>query len=147
MGAAPRSHSSFSGNKAPADLIPKRHALNLLENKIIWSTWIYRPLYPVQRQWHPEGDQGIGKKLGTVTSFKYIYLGAVVSHNGSKPKILTRTAQATTDLTKWMPIWRDSNIYLMSKVKLMPSLVISILLYAYESGTSVAESEQRKTAF
>ena len=39
MGAAPRSHSGFSGDKAPADLILKRHELNLLENKIIGSTW------------------------------------------------------------------------------------------------------------
>ena len=34
----PRSHSSFADDKAPADEIPKRYALNLLENKIICST-------------------------------------------------------------------------------------------------------------
>ena len=70
-----------------------------------------------------------GQKLGTVlTSFKY--LGAVVSDDGSKPEVLSRIAQATAALTKLKPIWRDNNISLGSKVKLMRSLVISIFLYA-----------------
>ena len=72
-----------------------------------------------------------GQKLGTVTSFKY--LGAVVSDDGSKPEVLSRFAQATAALTKLKPIWRDNNISLGSKVKLMRSLVISIFLYACES--------------
>ena len=74
-----------------------------------------------------------GQKLGTVTSFKY--LGAVVSDDGSKPEVLSRIAQATATLTKLKPIWRDNNISLGSKVKLMRSLVISIFLYACESRT------------
>ena len=73
-----------------------------------------------------------GQKLGTVTSFKYMYLGAVtvVSDDGSKPEVLSRIAQATAALTKLKPIWRDDNISRGSKVKLMRSLVISIFLYA-----------------
>ena len=45
-----------------------------------------------------------GKKAeaGTVISFKY--LGAVVSDDGPKPEILSRTAQATTALTKLKPV-------------------------------------------
>ena len=39
-----------------------------------------------------------GRKLGTVTSFKY--LGAVVSDGGFKPEILSRIEQATSALTK-----------------------------------------------
>ena len=62
-----------------------------------------------------------GQKLGSVTSFKY--LGAVVSDDGSKPEGLSRVAQATGALTKLKPIWRDNNISLGSKVKLMRSLV------------------------
>ena len=77
-----------------------------------------------------------GQKLGTVTSFKY--LGAVVSDDGSKPEVLSRIAQATAALTKLKPIWRDNNISLGSKVKLMRSLVISIFLYACESWTLTA---------
>ena len=49
-----------------------------------------------------------GRKLGTVTSFKY--LGAVISGDGSKPEILSRIAQATAALTKLKPIWRNYNI-------------------------------------
>ena len=86
-----------------------------------------------------------GQKLGTVTSFKY--LGVVVSYDGSKPEVLSRIAQATAALTKLKPIWRDNNISLESKVKLMRSLVISIFLYACESWTLTAELEKRTQAF
>ena len=64
-----------------------------------------------------------GQALGTVTSFKY--LGA---DDGSKPEVLSRIAQATAALTKLKPIWRNNNISLGSKVKLMRSLVISVCL-------------------
>ena len=50
------------------------------------------------------------QKLGTVTSLKY--LRAVVSHDGSKPEVLSRIAQATAALTKLKPIGRDNNISL-----------------------------------
>ena len=63
------------------------------------------------------------------------------SFHGSKPKALSRIAQATAALTKLKPIWRDNNISLRSKVKLMRSLVISICLYACESLTLTAEIE------
>ena len=86
-----------------------------------------------------------GQKLGTITSFKY--LGAVVSDDGSKPEVLSRIAQATAALTKLKPIWRDNNMSLGSKVKLMRSLVISIFLYACESWTLTAEIEKRTQAF
>ena len=87
-----------------------------------------------------------GQKLGTVTSFKY--LEAVVSDDGSKPEVLSRIAQATAALTKLKPIWRDNNISLGSKVKLlMRSLVISVFLSACESSTLTAELENRTQAF
>ena len=37
-----------------------------------------------QHQWHPEGEQGQGQKLGTVTRFTYHI--SIVSDDGSKPK-------------------------------------------------------------
>ena len=77
------------------------------------------------------------QKLGTVTYFKN--LGAVVSDDGSKPEVLSRIAQATAALTKLKPIWRDNNISLGSKVRLMRSLVISIFLYTCESWILTAE--------
>ena len=58
------------------------------------------------------------------SSFKY--LGTVVSDDGSRPEVLSGIAQATAALTGLRPIWRDNNIFLGSKVKLMRSLVISI---------------------
>ena len=67
------------------------------------------------------------QKMGTATSLKY--LGTVVSGDGSKPEVLSRIAQATAALTKLKHIWRDNNISLGSKVKMMRSL-ISILQYA-----------------
>ena len=84
-----------------------------------------------------------GQKLGTVTSFKY--LGAVVSDEDSKPEVLSRIAQATAALTKLKPVWRDNNISLGSKVKLMRSL--AIFLYACESWTLTAELEKSTQAF
>ena len=75
------------------------------------------------------------------------YLGAVVSDDASKPEVLSRIAQATAALTKLKPIWRDNNISLGSKVKLMRSLVISIFMYDCESWTLTAELEKRTQAF
>ena len=85
------------------------------------------------------------QKLGTETNFKY--LGAVVSDDGSKPEVLSRIAQATAAFTKLKPIWRDNNISLGSKMKLMRFLVISIFLYACESWTLTAELGKRTQAF
>ena len=72
-----------------------------------------------------------GQKLVTVTGLKYPR--AVVSEDGSKPEVLSRIAQATTAHTNLKPVWKDSNISLGSKVKLVRFLVISIFLCACES--------------
>ena len=72
-----------------------------------------------------------GQKLGTVTSFNY--LEAIVSDEGSIPEVLSMIAKATAALIKLKPIWRDNNISLGLKVKLMRSLAISMFLYACES--------------
>ena len=71
------------------------------------------------------------QKLQTVTSFKY--LGSVMTVEGSKPKILSRIAQATAALIRLKPVWNDRCISLSSKIQLMRSLVTSIFLYACES--------------
>ena len=85
------------------------------------------------------------QKLGIVTSFKY--LGAIVSDEGSKADVLSRIAQATASLTKLSPIWRDYNIFLGSKMKLMHPLVISIFLYACDLWNLTAELEKQVLAF
>ena len=81
------------------------------------------------------------KKLETVCSFKYP--GAIVSDEGSKPKVLSRIAQTTAAVTKRKVIWNDKNIAISSKIRLMRSLVMSIFLYACETWTITADIERR----
>ena len=72
-----------------------------------------------------------GQKLETVTIFKY--LGSVITDEGSKPEILSMTAQATAALTRLKPVWNDRGICLSSKIGLEHSLVTFIFPYACES--------------
>ena len=53
-------------------------------------------------------------KLETIHSFKY--LGAIVSDEGSKPKVLSRIAQTTAAVTKLKVIWKDKYIAIMASV-------------------------------
>ena len=55
-----------------------------------------------------------GQTLETVTSPKY--LGSVITDEGSKPEILSRTAQTTAALTRLEPVWSDKSISLSSKI-------------------------------
>ena len=82
-----------------------------------------------------------GQKLETVWSFKY--LGSVVTDEGSEQDILSRIAQTIGALTKLKTIWKDKNIALSSKIRLMRSLVISFFLYACETWTFTAELEKK----
>ena len=81
-----------------------------------------------------------GQRLEEVENFKY--LGAIISNEGSKPEILSRIAQTTEALSRLKIMWRDKNISLASKVKLMRTLTLSIFLYACESWTT-AEIDRR----
>ena len=76
-----------------------------------------------------------------VTSFNY--LGSVITHEGSKPEILSRITQTTAALTRLKPVWIDKRISLSSKIRLMHSLVTTIFLYACESWTLTAELQRR----
>ena len=82
-----------------------------------------------------------GEKLDEVDSFKY--LGAVVTDQGSKPEVLSRIAQTTAALARLKTIWSDTAVSIIisicSKIKLMRSLVISVLLYACETWTLTAD--------
>ena len=81
------------------------------------------------------------KNLETASSFKH--LGAIVSDEGSKPEVLSRTAQTTASVTKLKVIWKDKNIAISSKIRLMRSLAMSILLYACETLTITADIERK----
>ena len=72
-----------------------------------------------------------------------MYLGSVITDEGSKPEILSRIAQTTAALTSLKPVWNDRSISLSSKIQVMRSLVTSIFLYAYESWTLTAELQRR----
>ena len=82
-----------------------------------------------------------GQKIEAVTSFKC--LSSAVTDEGSKPSILSRTAQTTATLTRLKPVWNDRSISLSSKIQQMHSLVASIFLYACESWTLSAELQRR----
>ena len=58
-----------------------------------------------------------GQRLEEVENFKY--LGAIISNEGSKPKILSRITQTTSVLSWLKIIWGDKNILLASKVRLI----------------------------
>ena len=61
-------------------------------------------------------------------AIKYVY-----TNEGSEPEVLSRIAQATAALSRLKIIWRDKDISLASKVKLMRMLILSTFLYACES--------------
>ena len=78
---------------------------------------------------------------------KFKYLGTIITDKVSKPEVLSRIAQAQTALTKLKVNWKDKNIQTKSKVRLMRSLVISVLLYACETWTLNVELEKRIPSF
>ena len=82
-----------------------------------------------------------GQRLDEVGNFKY--LGAITSNEGSKPEILSRLAQTAAALSRLKIIWRDKNISLASKVKLMQTIILSTFLYACGSLSLTAEIERR----
>ena len=71
------------------------------------------------------------------------YVGSVITDEGSKPGILSRTVQTTAALTRLKPVWKDSNISLSSKIQLLCSLDTAIFLYDCESWTLKAERQRR----
>ena len=82
-----------------------------------------------------------GQKLETITSFKYP--GSVITDEGSKPEILSSTAQKTAALIWLKPVWLDKSISFSSKIRLIRSLVTSIFQYVCESWTLTAELQRR----
>ena len=82
-----------------------------------------------------------GKELETVDHFKY--LGAIISEVGSKTEILARAAQTAAAMARLKTIWRNRNIPLRTKVRLLHTLIISIMLYACEAWTLNADLQRR----
>ena len=91
-----------------------------------------------QSKWLPKGDQDKRSEARRSGELQ----GAIISNERSKPEILS-IAQTTAALSRLKIIWRDKNISLASKVKLMRMLILSTFLYACESWTLTAEIERR----
>ena len=70
----------------------------------------------------------------------------MVWNEGSKPEVLSRIAQTTAAVTNLKVIWNDKNITLSSKIRLMRSLAMNILLHACETWTITSDIERRKQA-
>ena len=82
-----------------------------------------------------------GQKLETVNHFKY--LGAIMCDEGSRREVLSRAAQTVAALARLKTIWKDKNIIINHKIRLMRALVITIFLYACETWTLTAELQRR----
>ena len=75
---------------------------------------------------------------------QFKYLGAILSEEGSETKVLARATQAAAALAKLKAKWRDINIRLSTKLKLLHAFVLSVRSYSCETWTPTAE-RQRKT--
>ena len=82
-----------------------------------------------------------GQKLEIVDHFKY--LGAIICDEGSRREVLSRAAQTVAALARLKLIWKDKNIRIKHKIRLMRALVITIFLYACETWTLTAELQRR----
>ena len=81
-----------------------------------------------------------GEVIESVDTFKY--LGSILDDNGLTKEILSRISQMTASLTNLNPIWNNRNLTLNSKIRLLHSLVSSILLYACETWTIIKELQR-----
>lgn len=125
----------------------------LVEHVALCFSRSRRHRLPSVTWWHnlPSLWNGAVKKWWSVTSValiqtlestgKHLRLCRVpVSDEGSRQEVLARIAQTTDELTSLMPIWKEKNIGLRIKLRLLCSLVISIFLYACESWTLTLET-------
>ena len=76
--------------------------------------------------------------METVDHFKYT--GAIICVEGSRREMLFRAAQTIAALARLNPVWKDKNIRIKYKLRLMR---IIIFLYACETWTLTAELQGR----
>ena len=84
-----------------------------------------------------------GEKLDKVGSFKY--LGAVATVK-SGFQAWSTVQNLTKALARLKIIWSDKHISLSSKIRLMRLLVVSVLLYAYETWTIRSDTQKKLPA-
>ena len=78
-----------------------------------------------------------GQALESVSKFKY--LSAIVTDEGSTPEMLSGNGSGH----KLKPMWNDKNVKLRTKVRLLRSPVISILLHACEAWQKPSSKERQ----
>ena len=93
-----------------------------------------------QPKWLPKRDQD---KRSEARRSGELQVPVFISNEGSKLEILSRITQITAALSRLKIIWKDKNISLAFKIKLMWTLILSTFLYACECWTLTAEIERR----
>ena len=89
---------------------------------------------------------GIEISLGQVKEFTY--LGSVQSEDcNSLKEVKVRIMKANSALSRLKRIWRDKNISMPTKLRLLHALIQSVFLYGAESWTLNAEIEKRINSF
>ena len=72
------------------------------------------------------------------------FLGSILKRLGlSRREVLSRAAQTMAALARLKIIWKDKNIRIKHKIRLMRALVMTIFLYACETWTLTAELQRR----
>ena len=72
--------------------------------------------------------------METVDHLKY--LGDRICDEGSTREVLSRAAQTMAALARIKTIWKDKNIIIKYKIRLIRALVITIFLYDVRCGHS-----------
>ncbi|KAG1683689.1 putative uncharacterized transposon-derived protein F52C9.6 [Nymphon striatum] len=99
----------------------------------------------------PKDDDKLDVTIGNVNLQnveKFKYSGAIISADSTcEIEVKTRIAMATQSLSKLNRIWKDKDICLKSKIKIMRAIVMAIALYGCETLTLTKILEKRIEAF
>lgn len=78
----------------------------------------------------------------------FVYLGSTITNNGScEPDVRRRIGMAKSAMSQLHKTWRDRNISLKTKIKLVHTLVFPIFLYGAETWTLRSTDCKRIDAF
>ena len=87
-----------------------------------------------------------GNDLDQVT--KFTYLGSCMAENNSNnAKVCTRIAKALRSFGRLQNVWKDKEVSLTTKVKLLQTLLYPIISYASEMDTLKTDVTHRLEAF
>ena len=83
-----------------------------------------------------------GEKVGVVRDF--VFLGAKIDDSGScKGEIVRRLALGRAEMTGLNKIWKDKDITITTKCRIVNALVFPVVLYGCESWT-ISKAERRR---